>query len=140
MGKYSSYSRPKPKPRNLGVHPVMRGIGCIMFVVVPILAYGISVLLVNYGSTHGWPIPPDWYGPPSFPPVLLKLQGLQQLLGYLQINNLEANLVFTVAITIVIYGIMSVFYGYMYTLFGPPRYGPQDAPPIKGVKVKRYKR
>ena len=68
MGKYSSYSRPKPKPRNVGVHPVMRGIGCIMMVVVPILSYGIAALLVNYGATHGWPIPAEWFGPLSVHP------------------------------------------------------------------------
>jgi hypothetical protein len=119
----------------------MRGIGCVMLIIVPILAYGAAVLLVNYGASRGWPIPPNWYGPPTFPPALSRLQGLGQVVGFLQAqNNLEANLIFTVAITIVIFGIMSVIYGYAYTLFGPPRYGPQDAPPIRGVKVKRYKR
>lgn len=141
MGKYSSYSRPKPKPRNLGVHPVMRGIGCIMIILVPLLAYGIAVLLVNYGGSHGWPIPPNWFGPPSIHPLLWRLQGLQVLLQFIQAqNNLEANLIFAIALTVLIGGIMSMIYGYVYTLFGPPRYGPQDAPPIRGVKVKRYKR
>jgi len=119
----------------------MRGIGCIMIVVVPLLAYGVSVLLVNYGAKRGWPIPPNWYGPPSIHPLLWKFQGLQPILQFIQAqNNLDANLIFAVALTIVIGGIMSIIYGYIYTLFGPPRYGPQDAPPIKGVKVKRYKR
>ena len=61
MGKYSSYAHKKEKPRNLGVHPVMRGIGCVMIILVPILAYGAAVLLVNYGFSQGWPIPPNWY-------------------------------------------------------------------------------
>jgi hypothetical protein len=141
MGKYSSYSRPKPKTRVVTVHPVMRGIGCVTMVVVPILAYGTAVLLVNYGGTHGWPIPPNWFGPPAIHPLLWNLQGLTPILAFIQAqNNLEANLIFAIALTIVIGGIMSLIYGYMYTLFGPPRYGPQDAPPIRGVKVKRYKR
>jgi hypothetical protein len=141
MGKYSSYSRPKPKPRAVTVHPVMRGIGCILMVVVPILAYGGAVLLVNYGATHGWPIPPNWFGPPAIHPFLWNIQGLRTILAFIQAqNNLEANLIFTIALIIVIGGIMSLIYGYTYTLFGPPRYGPQDAPPIRGVKVKRYKR
>ena len=141
MGKYSSANRQAPKPRDLGVHPVMRGIGCIMMVVVPILAYGIYVLLVNYGQKQGWPIPPTWFGPPDIHPLLWKLQGLRPILEFLQTqNNLEANLIFTVAITVVIGGIMSMIYGYVYSIFGPPRYGPQDAPPIRGARVKRYKR
>ncbi len=140
MTKYTSYSRTPPKPRNVGVHPVMRGIGCIMIVVVPILAYGAAVLLVNYGATHGWPIPPGWFGTPTFHPLLWRLQGLQPILQFLQAqNNLQANIIFAIALTVVIGGIMSMIYGYTYTLFGPPRYGPQDAPPIR-IKVKRYKR
>jgi|SRR5215212_142825 len=140
MGKYSSHVRRPEKPRSVGVHPVMRGIGCIMIILVPILAYGSAVLLVNYGFSRGWPIPPDWYGPPTIHPLLLKLQGLTPVWNFLRLqNNLIANVVFAVAITVVIGGIMSIIYGYIYTLFGPPRYGPTDAPPIR-IKVKRYKR
>jgi len=118
----------------------MRGIGCIMMVVVPILAYGIAVLLVNYGASQGWPIPPNWYGPITIHPLLLRLQGLQPVWNFLLVqNNLVANLVFAVALIVLIGGLMSVLYGYIYTLFGPPRYGPLDAPPIR-TKVKRYKR
>ena len=141
MGKYSSSSRVPERPRNLGVHPVMRGIGCLLMIIVPILAYGIAVLLVNYGFSHGWPIPPSWSGTPTIPPLLLKLQGLRPVWDFLLLqNNLTANLIFTIAGIIVIGGIMSIIYGYMYSIFGPPRYGPLDVPPIRGVKVKRYKR
>jgi hypothetical protein len=141
MGKYTSYTRTKEKPRNQGVHPVMRGIGCILMIIVPILAYGVSILLVNAGPSWGWPIPVEWYGPPSLPPVLWNVAGLQPILNFLQTQqNLEANLIFTVVITIVIGGIMSMIYGYIYKLFGPPQYGPQDEPPIRGRKIKPYKR
>ncbi len=118
----------------------MRGIGCIMMIVVPILAYGTALLLVDYGIRQGWPIPPDWLQPIRIHPLLLRLEGLEPIWNFLLVqDNLIAVLVFTIAIMIVVGGIMSVLYGYMYTLFGPPRYGPQDAPPIR-VKVKRYKR
>lgn len=140
MGKYTTYNRTPPKPRNVGVHPVMRGIGCIMMIVVPVLAYGTALFLVDYGIRQGWPIPPNWLQPIRIHPLLLRLQGLEPIWNFLLVqDNLIAVLVFTIAITIVVGGIMSVLYGYMYTLFGPPRYGPQDAPPIR-VKVKRYKR
>ncbi len=140
MGKYSTLSKPQAKPRNKDVHPVMRGIGCILMIVVPILAYGVAGLLVNYGGTHGWPIPASMYGPPTIPPALWKVQGLQPIILWLQTqNNLEANLFFTIVITAVIGGIMTMIYGYIYTLFGPPKYGPQDAPPIK-KKIKKYTR
>ena len=144
MGKYGSANRQAERPRNIGVHPVMRGIGCVMIIVVPILAYGVSVLLVNYGVGHGWPIPPNWLGAPTFHPLLWKLsltsKPIESVLNFLQgQNNLIVNVVFTIAITVVIGGIMSMIYGYIYTLFGPPRYGPHDAPPER-VKVKKYTR
>ncbi len=142
MGKYtSSYRRTPPKPRQTGVHPVMRGIGCIMMIVVPILSYGIAILLVNYGAAQGWPIPREWFGTPSIPPILDKLQGLQPILQFIKAQtNLEAYLVATLVMIVVIGGFMTLIYGWLYTIFGPPKYGPQDAPPIKGRKVKAYKR
>lgn len=141
MGKYSSYTRTQAKPRNQGVHPVMRGIGCILMIVVPLLSYGLAILLVRYWAAKGLPMAPNLYGPPSIPPVLWKVQGLQPILDFLQRQeNLEINLIFTAVIVAVLGGIMSMIYGYVYTLFGPPKYGPQDAPPIKGRKIKPYKR
>lgn len=140
MGKYSSYSRKKVTPRVVTVHPVMRGIGCLMMILVPILSYGIAVLVVNYGQRSGWPIPQGWFGHPTIHPLLLRLQGLRLIWDFLiQQNNLIANVIFTIAIMVVIGGIMSIIYGYMYTLFGPSQYGPTDVPPIR-IKVKRYKR
>lgn len=140
MGKYTTYKKTPPKPRNLGVHPVMRGIGCIMMIVVPVLAYGIALFLVDYGIRQGWPLPPSWLEPVSIHPLLLNLRGLEPVWNFLlRQDNLIAVLVFTIATIVVIGGLMSVLYGYIYTLFGPPQYGPQDAPPIR-VKVKRYKR
>lgn len=140
MGKYTSVRKAAPPPRNQEVHPLMRGIGCIMMIIVPILAYGSAVLLVNYGVSRGWPIPPSWLGTPTFHPLLWRLQGLTTVLGFLQSQtNLMANLVFAIAITVVIGGIMAIIYGYIYKLFGPPQYGPTDAPPER-VKVKKYTR
>ena len=140
MGKYTTIKRTPLPPRNPGVHPVMRGIGCIMMIVVPILSYGIALLLVDYGIRRGWPIPPTWLQPITIHPLLLSLRGLQPVWNFLaRQDNLMAVIVFTIATIVVLGGIMSIFYGYVYTLFGPPRYGPQDAPPIR-VKVKRYKR
>lgn len=140
MGKYTTYQKTPPKPRNLGVHPVMRGIGCIMMIVVPLLSYGIALLLVGYAIQQRWPLPPSWLEPIRVHPILLSLRGLEPVWNFLlRQDNLIAIVVFTIAIIVVIGGLMSVLYGYIYSLFGPPQYGPQDAPPIR-VKVKRYKR
>ena len=59
MGKYTFADRQKSRPRR-EVHPVMRGIGCIMIILVPLL-HSICMLLVNRAA-HGWPHPPSWLG------------------------------------------------------------------------------
>jgi hypothetical protein len=140
MGKYTTHSRQAPKRRSYGVHPVMRGIGCIMMIVVPILAYGTALLLVDYGIRQRWPIPPSWLQPITIHPLLFRLRNLEPVWNFLLVqDNLIAVLVFTIVIIVVVGSLMSVLFGYLYSIFGPPLYGPQDAPPIR-VKVKRYKR
>jgi hypothetical protein len=140
MGKYSSYVRQKPRPPRGVVHPVMRGIGCIMIVVIPILAYGASLLVVDYGVKQGWPIPPGWLQTATLPPLLLRLEGMAWLQNFLATQpRLIAHLVFTIAISVVVVGVMSIIFGYLYQIFGPPQYGPTDAPPPR-VKAKPYKR
>ena len=140
MGRYTSYQKQQGPVRRGEVHPVMRGIGCILFVIVPLLSYGIAALLVNYGMKKGWPIPPNWLGTPTIHPLLMKLQGLSVVWDFVRAQtNLTANLFFALAIAVVIFGVLSIIYGALFRVMGPPQYGPTDAPPIR-VKVKRYKR
>lgn len=140
MGKYTSQSRRPEIPRDRGVHPVMRGFGCIMLAIVPFLSYGLAVILVNVWLLRGLPLPGDWLGPPTFPDLLWRVSGLVVLLNFLSRQpNLIANLVFAFGIAVIIAGTMSIIFGYIYRVFGPPQYGPLDAPPTR-VKVKKYKR
>lgn len=140
MGRYTSYQRQQKSVQRGEIHPVMRGIGCVLFALVPLISYGSAVLLVNYGISKGWPIPVKWLGTPTIYPLLLKLTGLRVIFDFiLTQNNLIANLVFAIAIAVLIFGVLSMLYGFMFKLMGPPEYGPTDAPPPR-VKVKRYKR
>jgi hypothetical protein len=140
MGKYSSFTRQERKSRNRELHPIARGIGCFLIIIVPIMSYFASILLVNNWALLHPLIPPDWWGTPSIHPVLWKVQGLKPLLGFYQAQtNLEAYLAITIVIIIVMGGILTMVYGYIYKIAGPPQYGPMDAPPIRR-KVKRYKR
>lgn len=140
MGKYTSRRVEAPKPPRGQIHPVMRGIGCILFAIVPVLSYAAAVLLVNYGINQRWPIPPGWLGTITIHPLLLRLQGLHPLYNFIYAqNNLAANLIFAIAIAIVVFGVLAILYGFIYKLVGPSQYGPTDEPPIR-VKVKRYKR
>ena len=139
MGKYSSNSRRQAAPPRNRIPPAVRGIGCIMMVLIPVLAYGTAVLLVN-GPARRLPIPPTWFGAPQLPAIMYQLQGLSGITAFLTAqNNLTANLVFAVAITAVFYGVMTIVYGYIYNMLGPSKYGPTDVPPPR-VKTKKYNR
>jgi uncharacterized membrane protein len=75
-----------------------------------------------------------------FPEQVYRLTGVSVIATYLaSINHLQATLVFTVIAIIVIGGIISVVYGYMYEMLAPSQYGPTDVPPPR-VKTKKYKR
>jgi hypothetical protein len=140
MGRYTSYQKQQGPDRRGEIHPVMRGIGCVLMVIVPFLSYGAASLLVDYGIKKGWPIPPTWLGNPHIYPLLLKAKGLQPVWNYVSSQtNLAANLFFALAIAVVVFGVISIIYGTLFRMIGPPQYGPTDAPPIR-KKVKRYKR
>lgn len=140
MGKYSTNSRRAPAPRRNSIHGVMRGIGCVLFVIVPIMAYGLALLVAPPSQSWGV-IPAAWYQEAQLNPTLEKVDGINKAWTFLT-NSMEltaANILFTFVITIVIYGVLSVIYGYIYALAAPSRYGPTDVPPPR-VKTKKYNR
>jgi hypothetical protein len=140
MGKYSTNSRQAPVVRRNSIHGVMRGIGCVLFVIVPIMAYGLAALVVAPSQSWGI-VPVAWYQEAQLNPTLAKLQGVNNAWTFLT-ENLDltiANLIFTFVLMIVIYGVLSVIYGYIFAMAAPSRYGPTDVPPPR-VKTKKYNR
>lgn len=138
MGKYQKSVRVKEKKQQQ--HPIWRGIGCLMIVIVPVMSYAIGLVtyplfvnarLVPY-ELMGTPQVPDWMW--SSPNVA---GFLQTIIGH---PNLKAILLLTVVYTVFIGGLMSLLYAFIYRAFGPPKYGPMDAPPIRARKVKKYTR
>jgi hypothetical protein len=119
---------------------LVRGIGCITFVLIPLLSYGLAV----YWIQQGWPgaslIPPNLLGTPGVPSWMFSSPALSGIATFLQSQtNLKANLIFALAFTMVTSGFMAIVYGYVYAMFGPSRYGPTDVPPPR-VKTKKYTR
>lgn len=141
MGKYTSMTKKKETPRITGVNRWMQGLGCFIILLVPPLSYGIAdLIVVPLAQANNFPIPPEWLGFVDLPPWLWQAEGLTPILGFIEKQeDLVVNLVFAIAIAVVIGGIMAIFFGYLYKFLGPPEYGPHDVPPIR-VKVKRYKR
>jgi FtsH-binding integral membrane protein len=138
MGKYQRNVRVEEKRKT--IHPIWRGIGCLLIIIIPVMSYAIALItfplfykagLVPYALLGSLQVPTwMWYSP--------------YVAGFIQsiINqpNLKALLVLAFVYILAMGGIMSLVYAVIYRRLGPSRYGPKDAPPMKGRKVKKYTR
>jgi hypothetical protein len=117
----------------------MRGIGCLSMVVVPFFSYGVADFLVR-GPGRAWPIPQEWLGNPQIPQFFYTSQYLRGVASFLAgQNNLIANLVFGFFVAIILFGLMSIIFGYAYSMMAPSTRGPFDVPAPR-VKTKKYNR
>lgn len=140
MAKYSSLNRNKSVARPDRPHPVWRGIGCIMIVLVPVLSFALGALTTQIALQLNWPVPYQLTGHPVMPSALFKINGLAPVLFFIQQqDNLYFILLLTILYTVVFGALFSLVYAVIYKFTGPPTYGPQDAAPPK-IKVRPYKR
>ena len=139
MSKYGSFRKVTP-PKNYEPHPIWRGIGCFLIVVLPPISYVISMLTVDYAIQQGIRLPDGLAGYPTMPKVLFSLPGLVNILYWIQsLNNLYANLIVAFFILVLLGIVTAFFYAMMYRVSGPPQYSEFDAPP-PNRKVKKYRR
>jgi hypothetical protein len=130
MGYSHDYMRSaQTKERPWKVHPIWRGIGCVFMLVIPVMAYAGSVLLVEANLTRNW-VPA--------PAVFLQTV-LVPLLGK-PVDHLYANLTVGFILMLLGYAGLMILYTLMYSLVGPSRLGPLDAPPERRKRAKKYKR
>ena len=141
MGRYSARENRKPvSESNQGPHPVWRGIGCLMILIIPILSIALAIATFNYGLDQKWLIPHQLLGTPRLPDIFYSLAILRQLsFPVRSTENFYGYALVSILYLITLGGFISVAYAFIYRLMGPPRYGPFDAPPPK-IKTKPYKR
>lgn len=122
----------KRQERPWKVHPVWRGIGCFMAILIPIMAWAGASIMINSKALIKLPDQFDQ-------PIIFKLteydwlnQGILWLNANLGGRGLQYNqLAYFVLFLLVGYLVLVILYGILYRLVGPPKYGPLDAPPIK---------
>jgi hypothetical protein len=140
MGKYTSSSRMRLPPKPNGPHVIWRGIGCLMMLIIPAVSIAAGIATVDYGLKHNWPIPYQLLTAPSLPNFFYKSSGLLTIFGPLtQIPTFYAYVAVSLLYMMLIGGVISLIYAYIFRFIGPSRYGPLDAPPPK-IKTKRYTR
>ena len=122
MGNNERYQQPKPVKKE--IHPVWRGIGCLMMILIPVMAYAAADLVMQMGPEKGW-FP---YSPEIYNNIQWKFISLPFSLGIV---------LFTLFFTVFGFVVFSLVYAVIYRVAGPPHYGPTDSPPIRKKKKKR---
>jgi hypothetical protein len=111
-GKYSTYAnRQESVPVKKEVHPIWRGIGFAMIIIVPFLSYiGSLVILEQNGISHWFPIPADLIATGTDPLLYIKI-------------------IITICLIFIIFAVFNFLTFVIFRIFGPARYSPLDAPP-----------
>jgi hypothetical protein len=139
MAKYRQYAAPPPKRRK-DIHPIWRGLGCLIILIIPVISYAGASVLMDTAWKQKWPLPNWMYGYPVAPKFITQVQVLRDTFApLLSFKDLYGLAIFTLLLMVVLYGLYSVIYAILYNIVGPPRYSHLDAPPPK-VKPKPYKR
>jgi hypothetical protein len=126
----------KEKPQ---INPIWRGIGCILMVVAPLVAFAMTVILIPVLEASGY-VPMELLGYVHFPPWVMKVPFLSFLASFIGgINNLYLGIVVFIVVLLLLSGIFSMIYVAILQVIGPPRYSEMDAPPSR-TRAKKYKR
>jgi hypothetical protein len=137
--KYAQYQKKTP-PKPTQPHPIWRGIGCLMMILVPFMSYAAGVLTVNYALQQGYPLPYQLLGAPTLPAFIWQNPTLAYLFApLLRWENLYAHLTFALVYVVLFGSILAFVYALIYRFVGPPRYTPLDVPPPP-VKIRPHKR
>jgi hypothetical protein len=140
MTKYDSLNRRRMQEKPAGPHPIWNGIGCLMMLIVPVIALGFAAITMEAAITNRWPIPSQFLGYVTLPDMLYRSQILvPMLVAISKVQNLNGYVAFTAVYTIILAAILSFAYAFVYKFIGPPTYGPMDVPPPR-ASSKRYKR
>ena len=116
MTKYDPTYQPRSRRSIIPpVHPVWRGIGCFLLILLPIVAFAGAKSLVQANFTQRWVQMPAELGISFVVPVVGRV--------------LYADLAVTVILIVIGFALLTVVYAIIYRIIGIPRYGPLDSPP-----------
>jgi hypothetical protein len=138
MSKYGTFKQ-QPYKRPYEVHPIWRGIGCLMMVLIPLVSVVGALVLIDTGTKKGWPFPYELLGYPRLPAMAYSIPVISDIARTISsVNNLYAIAVFSLLLMILGFAVISLVYASAFKVVGPSRYTPLDAPEIP--RGKRYKR
>lgn len=139
MGFSSKKYGGKAEERPWKVHPIWRGIGCFMAIIMPLMAWAGAELFIQTNTLV--PLPPELYKPvlisyTKVDTIDMLLKSLNSLLSGMGVTY--GKIFFTLVFLFLGYGVLSILYSIMYKVVGPPRYSQFDSRPMPPPKKRRY--
>jgi hypothetical protein len=132
MGFSSQHYRRGRQERPWKVHPVWRGIGCVLLLIIPIMSWYITALFLQ--SNTKVVLPTELTRVAFIPATHITEvdKVIVQVNHYFnQVHFVFGQVFFTVIFSVLGFGILALLYSILYRFAGPPRYGPFDVPPNK---------
>jgi hypothetical protein len=130
MGFSAQKYRKEEKDRPWEIHPVWRGIGCVLILIIPIMAWYAASLFLQ--SNIHLPLPAEMVRP-----ITIKYSQVPQIDQYISgfnhytisHNIAVGQFLFAIFFMFIGFGILSLVYAVLLRAAGPSRYGPFDIPP-----------
>lgn len=130
MGYSSQQYKKDQQARPWKINPAWRGIGCVLFLLIPIMSWVGATMVLQ--SNLRLPLPNELARPVVIP--YIHVTELDKIIR--SVNQFFAasgfvfgQLFFTIILMVVGFGLMAFIYSLLYKIAGPPRYGPFDVPP-----------
>ena len=131
MSKYEKYTIKPQKERRWRIHPIWRGIGCFMLVIIPVVSYAAAFLVARANYQAGWvKIPNELRGWVDLSPVLRLAPWLGEIIPA-STRFYHLDLALTVAFIVIAFGLLTLFYGILYSATGVTNTDPYYVPPIR---------
>jgi hypothetical protein len=120
MGRYTVVKKPEEKRPE--IHPIWRGIGFLLMILLPFIAFAGAMLIIQENKARGWvQIPAKALIPGPYPDALV--------IAFILL-----------LLWVALFAILQLITFLVFKLFGPPRYGFTDVPPITRRARKSWRR
>ena len=137
MTKYTRVAH-KPDERRWNIHPVWRGIGCFMIIIIVVMSYAGAKELTDYNErTQKFGLPDQLYNKvhisyTKYIPALKEDDVVNKFLANIKYGYLLFMLIFM----FIGFGAFSFVYSALYRVSGPSRYTPLDSPEVRKPRRK----
>jgi hypothetical protein len=130
MGFSSQQYHKERQERPWKVHPIWRGIGCILFLLVPIMSWFGTIIFLQSNTKITLPVELTRIVAIPYTHISEIDKLIVPINQYFDVTGFVfGQLFFTIILSFIGFGIMAFVYSLLYKVAGPPRYGPFDVPP-----------